>query len=59
VVIKISDNEQIGNVISIIKMKLEEANEYTVERHKACAEKRLRELGVKDEEIAIWMEYIE
>ncbi len=58
-VIKISDNEQIGNVISIIKMKLEEANEYTVERHKPCVEKRLRELGVKDEEIAIWMEYIE
>jgi hypothetical protein len=59
VVIKISDNEQIGNVISIIKMKLEEANEYTVERHKAEAGKRLQELGVKDEEIMIWMEYIE
>jgi hypothetical protein len=59
VVIKISDNEQIGNVISIIKTKLEEANEYTVERHKAEAGKRLQELGVKDEEIAIWLEYIE
>ena len=59
VVIKISDNEQVGNVISIIKTKLEEANEYTVERHKAEAGKLLQELGVKDEEIAIWMEYIE
>ena len=59
VVIKISDNEQIGNVISIIKTKLEEANEYTVERHKAEAGKRLQELGVKDEEIAIWLAFIE
>ena len=59
VIIKISDNEQIGNVISVVKTKLEEANEYTVERHKAEAGKRLHELGVKDEEIAIWMEYIE
>lgn len=34
-------------------MKLEEANEYTVKKHKTEAGKRLQELGIKDYEIAI------
>ena len=57
--IQISDNEQIGNVISVIKIQLEEKKEYTVERHKEEANSRLRELGVKEEEIQIWLSYIE
>ena len=59
VVIKIADNEQIGIVISLVKTQLEETNEYTVERHKVEAEKRLRELGLKEEEIQVWLGYIE
>jgi len=59
VVIKISDNEQIGNVISVVKTKLENANEYTIEQHKKEACKSLLDLGVKEDEIDIWMGYIE
>ena len=59
VVVKISDNEQIGNVISLIKTQLEEKNEYTVERHKSEARERLRELQVGEEEIEVWLAYIE
>ena len=58
VVVKISDNEQIGNVISLIKTRLEERNEYTVERHKEEAKERLRELQVSEEEIEVWLSYI-
>ncbi|NBS62562.1 MAG: hypothetical protein EBT26_11100, partial [Microbacteriaceae bacterium] len=57
--IGISDNEQIGNIISLIKSQLEEKNAYTIEAHKEEATKRLRELGVKDEEIEAWLSYIE
>ena len=59
VVIQISDNEQIGNIISLVKTQLEEKNEYTIEKHKEEASERLRELGVKDEEIEVWLSYIE
>lgn len=57
--IQISDNEQIGNVISLIKTQLEDRNEYTVERHKEEAKKRLSELNVKDKEIEVWLSHIE
>jgi hypothetical protein len=57
--VKISDNEQIGNVISLIKTRLEEKNEYTPEKHKEQARERLRELHAADEEIDIWLSYIE
>jgi hypothetical protein len=57
--IGISENEQIGSVISLVKTKLEESNEYTVERHKEIARERLQELRVKEEEIELWLAYIE
>ena len=59
VVIQISDNEQIGTVISLIKTQLEEKNEYTIEKHKEEARNKLHELEVKDEEIDVWLSYIE
>ena len=59
VVVKISDSEQIGNVISVIKTRLEERNEYAAERHKEEARERLRELQVSEEEIEVWLSYIE
>jgi Leucine-rich repeat (LRR) protein len=59
VVVQISDNEQIGTVISLIKTQLEEKNDYTVERHKEETSKRLLELGVEEGEIEVWLSYIE
>ena len=59
VVIQIADNEQIGNVISVVKAQLDEKKEYTVERHKEEAKIRLQELRVKEEEIEVWLSYIE
>ena len=58
VTIRISDNEQIGNIISLVKTQLEENNEYTVERHKDIARTRLRELGIDDGVIEEWIENI-
>jgi hypothetical protein len=59
VTIKISDNEQIGNIISLIRSKLTERNEYTVEKHKSEAKVRLEELNLSEEEISSWLSYIE
>lgn len=57
--IRISDNEQIGNVIAMIKAKLEEKNEYTVEKHKEKARIELKDLQVEEREIEIWLSHIE
>ena len=59
VTIKISDNEQIGNIISLVKTQLEDNNEYTVARHKEIVRTRLEELGIVADEIETWLEYIE
>lgn len=59
VTIQISDNEQIGTIISLVKTQLEEKGEYTTEKHKSLARERLVELGVKNEEIDVWLEHIE
>lgn len=57
--IQIMDSEQIGSIISHIKTQLEEAGEYTIERHKTLSRQRLTELNVPDDEITTWLEYIE
>jgi len=57
--IKISENEQIGTIIALIKIQLEAKNEYTVEKHKEEARKRLRELKIGEEEIEAWLSYVE
>ena len=59
VTIQISDNEQIGNIISLVKTQLKDKNEYTVERHKDVVRTRLEELGIVAEEIEAWLEHIE
>ena len=59
VTIQISDNEQIGNIISLVKTQLTDNNEYTIERHKDVVRTRLEELGIVDEEIEAWLKHIE
>ena len=57
--VTISDNEQIGTIISLVKSQLIDKNEYTIENHKRIAEERLKNLNYSDEIITEWLEYIE
>ena len=57
--VTISDNEQIGTIISLVKTQLENKNEYTIENHKKTAEERLRNLNYSEEIIKEWIGYIE
>lgn len=57
--IKISDTEQIGQVIGQIKEQLETTNEYTVEKHREMATDELRAREYSQEVIAEWIGFIE
>ncbi len=57
--INIKDGEQIGNIIILVKNKLELTNSYTVEQHKIEVEKELLERNYDIETIKMWLEYIE
>ena len=57
--INISENEQIGQIISLVREKLEDENKYTVELHKKICEIELKERGFEDEKIKEWLEFIE
>ncbi len=59
VVIEIDIKEQITNVIALIQMKLENNNEYTVEKHHELAIEALRERNIDEETIKLWISYIE
>ena len=59
VTIHISDTEQIGNVIGLIKKKLENKKEYTIETHREEARVELGVRGYSEEVIAEWISYIE
>jgi Leucine-rich repeat (LRR) protein len=59
VCINIQDSEQIGNIIFIIKDKLEKENNYSIEKHKELVIKELVERGYDKETINQWIEYIE
>jgi hypothetical protein len=54
-----SHNKQIGNIIIIIKEKLELENNYSIEKHKELIEKELNERGFMREIINDWVNYIE
>jgi len=60
--INIKDGEQIGNIIILIKKKLEQSSNiygsYTIEKHKIEVEKELLERNYDIETIKIWLEYI-
>ncbi len=57
--IRISDTEQIGQVIGQIKEQLEAANEYTVEKHREMATNELLVREYSQEVIAEWIGFIE
>ena len=57
--VKISDNEQIGQIIVLIKEQLEAENKYSIDMHKEIAIKELLERGYAEDKIKEWIEYIE
>ena len=57
--IRISDTEQIGQIIGQVKERLEAAEEYTVEKHKEMATKELLAREYSQEVIAEWIAFIE
>ena len=59
VVINIKDGEQIGNIIILVKNKLELTNSYTIRQHKIEVEKELLERNYDIETIKTWLEYID
>ena len=59
VCINIKDGEQIGNIIILVKNKLESMGVYTVENHKIEVEKELSERNYDVETIKTWLEYID
>jgi Leucine-rich repeat (LRR) protein len=57
--IHISDSEQIGNIIQIEKLKLEEQNMYSVEKHREVVIGELESRNISKEVIAEWVGFIE
>jgi hypothetical protein len=57
--IKIHDNQQIGNIILLIKNKLETDEGIDIEQWKSEVEKELKEREYKQEEIEEWLEFID
>jgi len=57
--IRISDTEQIGQVIGMIKEQLDSENKYTVEKHREMASDELRARDYSEEIIAEWIAFIE
>ena len=57
--IHIGTNEQIGNIVVIVREQLERTNEYTVERHREMVKMRLEEMQYPKEIIKEWLEFID
>ncbi len=57
IIINISDKEQIGNIIVLIKNNL--GNDYTVKKHKELVIKELKERGFNEEIINEYVSFIE
>ncbi len=57
--IKINENEQIANIIILIKHQLEEANNYNVDKHRILVIKELLERDISIDTIEIWIKSIE
>ncbi len=58
--IRISDSEQIGNVIVMLKDKaLDSAGQYSPDIHKDIVKAALLERGYNSETVSTWLEYIE
>ena len=59
VIIQISDAEQIGTIITMVKDKLDLNNSYTVEDHKRIVEIEMKDRGFSENIITHWITYIE
>jgi Leucine-rich repeat (LRR) protein len=57
IIINITDKEQIGNIIILIKNNL--GNDYTIEKHKELVIKELKERGFNEDIINEYVNYIE
>ena len=57
--INIADNQQIGNIIIIVKEKLELDNNYSIENHKDLVKKELIERNFSSDIIEEWINFIE
>ena len=57
--INIEDNQQIGNIIIIIKDKLKLENNYSIEKHKELVIQELKERNFNEEIIIEWINFIE
>jgi hypothetical protein len=57
--INIADNQQIGNIIIIVKEKLELDNNYNIENHKYLVKKELIERNFSSDIIEEWINFIE
>ena len=55
----IGAKEQIGNIIVLIRDKLIVQGKYTAAAHKQQVRAALQERGYKDDEITVWLDYIE
>ena len=57
--INISENEQIGQIIILVKEQLESQNMYSLEKHKEIVKEELTNRGYQNEIINEWINYIE
>ena len=57
--IRISDTEQIGQIIGMVKEQLVASNEYTVEKHKLMATEELAARDYSEKVISEWIDFIE
>ena len=57
--ISIADNSQIGNIILLVRKRLENENKYSVSHHKELVREELIERGYDATVISVWIEYIE
>jgi len=57
--IQISDAEQIGYVIQLVRQELETSNEYSVEKHKELVRTELFDRHYSESVINEWVDYIE
>jgi Leucine-rich repeat (LRR) protein len=58
IIINISDNEQISNIIILVENKLKDENKYTKELHKEIVMKELYDRGYEKDVVDEWMEYL-
>ena len=59
VTVTISDTEQIAYVISVVEKELEEAGEYSAEKHRELVQRELLDRRYPSEVIEVWIENIE